>query len=135
MRVITHAKPLTADVATAESDVNTSLLQSHAAKRSASWAQSGDYTSARVNSYAWDSTIRRCSKTPEQKSSHSRWLRQHSALDEALHDEISHTADLDSMVETLEEQSERGSEAARRQLTSAKLTRKAARKKGRSSRD
>jgi len=136
MRVITHAKPLTADVETAESDVNTSLLQSHAAKRSASWAQSGDYTSARVNSYAWDSTIRRCSKTPEQKSSHSRWLRQHSALDEALHDEIAHTADLDSMVETLQAQSEElGSEAAMRRLTSAKLTRKAARKKSRSSRD
>lgn len=137
MRVITHAKPLTADVATAEREVNTNLLQSHAAKKSASWAQSGDYTSARVNSYAWDSTIRRCSRSPAQKSAHRRWLRQNAALDRALLDESSQTAELDSLVATLERQSEElgHSESAMAELSSAKSMRKAARKKGRSSKD
>jgi hypothetical protein len=137
MRVITHAKALTADVATAEREVNTSLLQSHAAKKSASWAQSGDYTSARVNSYAWDSTIRRCSKSPAQKSSHRRWLQQNTCLDRALLEETSMTAELDSMVETLERQSEQlgCTETSMAQLSSAKSMRKAARKKGRSSKD
>jgi len=137
MRVITHARPLTADVATAEREVNTSLLQSHAAKKSASWAQSGDYTSARVNSYAWDSTIRRCSRSPAQKSSHRRWLQQNASLDRALREETSITSELDSMVETLERQTEEvGCTAtSMAQLRSAKSMRKAARKKGRSSKD
>jgi hypothetical protein len=137
MRVITHAKPLTANVSTAEREVNTSLLQSHAAKKSASWAQSGDYTSARVNSYAWDSTIRRCSKSPAQKSAHRRWLQQNASLDRALSEETMHTRELDSMVDMLEMQSEQSgrSTSSMAQLESAKMMRKAARKKGRSSRD
>ena len=137
MRVITHAKPLTANVSTAEREVNTSLLQSHAAKKSATWAQSGDYTSARVNSYAWDSTIRRCSKSPAQKSAHRRWLQQNASLDRALSEETMHTSELDSMVEMLETQSEQcgRSTTSLAQLESAKMMRRAARKKGRSRTD
>ena len=136
MRVITHAKPLTGDTRTAERVVNTSLLQSHAAKKSASWAQSGDYTSARVNSYAWDSTIRRCSKSPQQQQSHSRWLKQNVALDRAIQVESSETAELDSMVSMMEDQSmELGDASSFQQLSSAKSVRKAARKKGRSGKD
>lgn len=84
VRVMTEAKPVTHERATAEARMDMRVCGTHAAQSSAAMARAGDYTTSRVRQFAMEKMMRRNIASEEQAHAYSDWTHAGAMMDDAV---------------------------------------------------
>jgi len=88
VRVLSQAKPVTRERATAEARMDMRVCGTHVAQSSASMARAGEYKKARVRNFAFEKMMRRNVASEEQAAGYSAWVGTTAAMDDAVTSEM-----------------------------------------------